>query len=116
MRWIRSGLHSISGWLASEQAPTPADPWHLEAIRAAMIAAMGEAGAARRARLALRIRMAADLDALWHLRPELMDCTSQMQGEAAGRELLAGITALFEGAMPAARPHARTFAAPGWRH
>jgi hypothetical protein len=98
MRWIRSGLSSISGWLASEQPSTRADPRQLEIVRAAMAAALGEAGAARRARLALRIRLAPDLEALWHLRPELMDCASQMHGEAAGRELLAGITALFLGA------------------
>ncbi|MDB5872505.1 MAG: hypothetical protein JWQ07_1947 [Ramlibacter sp.] len=119
MRWIRSHLHSISGWLTPSAPLAMASPQQLDALRGAMLAALGAAGAARRPRLAARIRCSFEADTLWHLRGELMDCASQLYGETRARALLAGVTTLFDGLIPHAYsarvspPRARVAA---WRH
>jgi hypothetical protein len=106
MFWIRSGLHSISisDWLTAGPA-VAADPSSaLEDARQAMHEALGEAGAKKRATLALRIRNAPDLHSLWELRPELMTIISQLYGETEGRRRLVTASAPFEGILPQARP------------
>jgi hypothetical protein len=79
----------------------------VERIRQAMLASLGDAGAARRPRLAMRIRYCREAETLWLLRCELMDANCELYGEARARSRLARITALFEGVLPYAgrRPH-----------
>ena len=110
MRWFRSGLQSLSGWLASPvMRAATASGRQLEEIREAMLAALGDAGAARRPRLAARIRLSREADTLWALRGELMDVSSQLYGESNARQLLGRVTALFDGVLPLAScvPRAR---------
>jgi hypothetical protein len=103
MRWFRSGLQSLSGWLtAPAVGARAASGEQMEAIRDAMLAALGEAGAARRPGLAARIRFCREADTLWALRGELMDVSSQLHGEATARKLLARVTALFDNVVPQA--------------
>lgn len=105
MRWFRSGLQSLSGWLTPPRLPAAfaaASAGQLAAIRQAMLAALGEAGAAHRPRLAARIRFCRDTDTLWALRSALMDASSQLYGESRARELLERVTVLFDGVLPAA--------------
>jgi hypothetical protein len=104
MFWIRSGLHSISisDWLTA--GPTVADDPSaaIEDARQAMLEALGEAGAKKRASLALMIRTAADARSLWELRSELMTVVSQLYGEAEGRRKLAAASEPFQGLLPQA--------------
>src|SRR5207253_11182906 len=90
MFWIRSGLHSISisDWLTAGPAVAADPSCALEDARQALQDALGDAGARKRATLALRIRTAPDLHSLWELRPELMMVVSQLFGESVGRKSL----------------------------
>ena len=121
MRWIRSGLQSLSGWLQPPRLPgAQASSEQLEAIRRAMLEALGPAGESRRPGLAARIRFCRELETLWALRTELMDVSSQLYGESQARRLLARVTCRFEGLLPQAlcAPHtgARSLTARGGHH
>jgi hypothetical protein len=104
MFWIRSGLHSISisDWLTAGPAVAADPAADMEDAREAMLDALGEAGAKKRAALALKIRAAQDVQSLWSLRSDLMTTVSQIHGESEGRRRLAAVTAQFDGLVPAA--------------
>jgi len=114
MFWIRSGLHSISisDWLTAGPAVAAAPTADLEDAREAMLEALGDAGAKKRATLALKIRSAPDAPSLWSLRGDLMTVVSQLHGELEGRRRLAAVTAEFEGLLPVAAALTR----PGRKH
>jgi len=107
MGWLVSGLQSVSDWLApaSDAGGTP-PPQDLETIRTAMLTQLLRAGAPE-PRLSARIRVAADTQALWYLRPGLMDALCRHLGEPRAAAALAEVTALF-GKTPAGRPGMRT--------
>ena len=60
-------------------------------------------GASHKA-LDLKICLAQGIAELWYLRPDLMQMISVSTGEAIARDVLAQITALFEGHHPMATP------------
>ena len=97
MFWIRSGLHSISisDWLTAGPVVVPDPSAALHDTRQAMLDALGESGARKRASLALRIMKAQDAQALWALRPELMTAACQLHGEAEASRRLARVTLHF---------------------
>lgn len=106
MFWIRSGLHSISisDWLTAGPAVAADPSAAIDDARQAMLDALGDTGATKRATLALRIRAARDIHSLWNLRTDLMTATSQLYGESEARKRLATASAAFEGLLPQARP------------
>lgn len=55
------------------------------------------------ARIWGRVLYAADIQALWYLRSDLMTLLSHPLGETEARTRLAGVTALFTGLLPAAQ-------------
>src|SRR5512133_2424229 len=100
MDWIRSGLDSLTGWLAPPPVHAAGSAEQVDAIRDAMLAALGEAGAAQHPGLATRIRFCRHADTLWDLRGELMDISSLQHGEAHARRTLETVTRLFDGLLP----------------
>ena len=97
MRWIRSGLQSLSGWVQPPLATTRASSDRLEAIRQSMLETLGPAGESRWPALSARIRFCREVDTLWALRIELMDASLQLYGEPHALRRLTRVTALFEG-------------------
>lgn len=104
MRWHKPSLKSIhSFWgqrARTEVVPEPAT----DGVRHAMLQvtphiAAGEPHAA----LFARIQRAANLQALWYLRGDLMSAIASQYGEAAARQQVATITKLFVGLIPEAR-------------
>lgn len=108
MSWVTEGLAwpgFLSGWgavraerhragrerLAAVQAET-------QAVRQAMLAALGEPACAPALRL--KVLHAADAECLWHLRNELMATLAARHGEAAAAEHLARLTPLFRNLLP----------------
>jgi hypothetical protein len=119
MHWIRSGLQSLSNWFAPGAPASARSAGQLDAIRAAMLEALGDAGAAARPGLAARIRFSRETETLWVLRAELMTVSSRLYGESHAGKELARISAMFDGLLPhawgASRRRDRRSAAP-WRH
>jgi len=118
MRWFLSKVQSISGWLTPPPAGSAPVPTHVrEAIREAMLDALGAPGAFKRPQLAARIRTCRELETLWVLRTELMMVLAQAEGESHAREVLAQVTELFAGLLPHAsqvrHPRARA-PHPAW--
>lgn len=72
----------------------------VEAVRAAMLETLQAAIPVGRSPLEHRVRFAADIQALWYLRGDLMGVLCSVHGEARARALLAGITRLFDGLLP----------------
>lgn len=92
MTWLSSGLGAQLRREAGENT---------EAIRAAMLRLLDadtEAGAT--GSLARRVLFASDAEGLWYLRSEIMSVLASSRGEAAARELLAGISVLFHEVLP----------------
>lgn len=67
-----------------------------------MLEALGAEGAAKRPRLAARLRIVRDLQSLWALRTDLMTAIAQAEGEWRAGLILERITELFEGLLPQA--------------
>lgn len=61
-----------------------------------MLEALGKEDSSKAAALQRRILYSANLERLWYLRAELMDELGAVRGEAAARQILADITAMFE--------------------
>jgi len=101
MRWfkpnIRNSIYSLLG--ASAPASESTLESSLEEIRDAMLNLLGTA-ADRFPHIARRIRYASDIQALWYLRGDLMGALAALHGEAAAREQLQAISAMFSGLLP----------------
>ena len=94
-------LLSTLGLAPARFQPCPAGgPDPLEAIRQAMLEALGWPVPRGCEGLVLRIRHGIGAERLWFLRGELMQALACMHGEAAAMERLAGISSMFEGVLP----------------
>ena len=103
MRWIHSGISGISDWLGINDSPVSSEAkGRFEKVREAMVASLGEAGAARNLRLVMQLRVAPDAQALWYRRSELMGALSSMHGERQAGEIMHALTVQFEGLVPSA--------------
>jgi hypothetical protein len=109
MFWIRSGLHhiSISDWLTAGPGVVPDASGALGDAREAMLDILGDSGEKKHPTLALRIRKAPDMHALWAVRPDLMTAACKLFGEGAARRKLSHVTTYFEGILPAATTRRR---------
>lgn len=71
-------------------------------IREAMVDLLGPAGARQFPNLVRCIRCAEDVQSLWYLRGDLMGAVAASRGEMIARDMIASITAQFQGLLPAA--------------
>lgn len=102
MRWAKTSLrNSFFGWLGQETLPAPAE--RVEAVRAAMLAALEQSDMASHASLERRLLFAKDIGELWYARPDLMNALAARLGEGRARDCLATITTLFNGMQPGSR-------------
>ena len=72
----------------------------VEDVRETMLALLGDAGPRKYAALTRRLRYAADIQALWYLRGDLMGALAAMNGERVAREQVASVTQMFKGVLP----------------
>jgi len=102
MRWLKPNLRSsIYGLLGACVPPTDSAMENgLEDVRETMLALLGEAGFKKFPALTRRLRYAADIQALWYLRGDLMGALAAMHGERPAREQLARVTEMFKGLVP----------------
>lgn len=102
MRWLKPNLRSsIYGLLGASVPPTDSALENgVEDVRDTMLALLGEAGLKKFPALTRRLRYAADIQALWYLRGDLMGALAAMHGERAAREQLASVTEMFKGLVP----------------
>ena len=73
-----------------------ADPPHkgTEVIRSAMLQALGKS-AGEEARLERHLLFAPDVEALWHIRPALMNVVAARDGESNAQQSMDQLTAMF---------------------
>lgn len=103
MRWfntkdLRSSIHSMLSVGVRRQAGGD-EGSRTEQVRHTMLGMVELDGSERAEKLARRIRYA-DLEALWFMRGELMGMLARTHGEAAARERLLGLSAMFEDLLP----------------
>lgn len=72
----------------------------LEEVRRALIARMTGLGDSEAARVTMRLRYAADIEALWYLRSDMRSVLAATQGALHADETMAALTALFQGLLP----------------
>jgi hypothetical protein len=102
MRWLKPNLRSsIYGLLGN---PVPPSDSRLESsvedVRETMLDLLGTAGPKRFPAIVRRIRYAADIQALWYLRGDLMGALAALEGERAAREKISSVTEMFKGLLP----------------
>ena len=103
MRQAKPSLRqSFFGWLESvSPSPAPDKARRVAAIRERMLREVMATSSAEGAFLVRRIATADDVQGLWYARADLMQAVGPVRGEARARELLAELTAMFDGLMPA---------------
>lgn len=100
MRTWKPTIQSLFGLLGGAHRSTQDLDDAMDQIQAAMLDAMGEAGAKRFAIVARRIQYAPDLQALWYLRGDLMAVLAALHGEAQAHATIQAISEQFEGLLP----------------
>ena len=101
MRWAKTTLrNSFFGWMGHAAPAVP--PEKLDAVRKAMLDALGTDTGEVHAALERKLLFAKDIGELWYARPELMNAVAAQVGEARARETLVGVTRLFDGLKPGA--------------
>lgn len=69
-------------------------------IQKAMLSALGQAGMKAYPAVTRRIHYSDDLQALWHLRGDLMAALAALHGEARARDCIREVSGQFEGLLP----------------
>ncbi len=69
-------------------------------IRTAMLSVLQVHAGHSVQRVSQRIRFAADMEALWYLRQDVMATLSAIDGESAARRQMKGINSMFKGGLP----------------
>lgn len=94
--------------LMKSRHPSPAErDERFRRVRSAMLETLPICGNATVTQVAERISYAADIEALWYLRTDVMSVLSELDGEASAARELREIDAMFEGALPqSVRPRA----------
>jgi 2-polyprenyl-6-methoxyphenol hydroxylase-like FAD-dependent oxidoreductase len=105
MRWLKPKL--TSSFYAIFSVSQPVSPTTavgagvgMEDIREAMLALTAMDNDERALAVTRRIRYAADLEALWYIRGELMGLLARTHGEAVAREMLEDLSVLFTDLLP----------------
>jgi hypothetical protein len=101
MRRIPSSLRdSFWAWLGCADP----DTGHAEAlgrVRQGMLELLGDGAELTHDALVQRIRHAREAEALWYVRHDLLVALAEVHGEAAARQSIASLNALFSGLLPA---------------
>lgn len=106
MRIWKPTMHSIHGLLGGTAGRVPT--CSTAQIQDAMLTALRGARANLQSDLALRIEAAADPQALWYLRMELMMALAALQGETRASATVETLSGQFDGLLPrglTTRPH-----------
>ena len=82
---------SSTGWVRDQA---------LEEVRKAMLQALTGLAGCEVARMNLRLRYAADIEALWYLRADLFSTLALLQDESDARGAVDRVTTLFHGRLP----------------
>jgi hypothetical protein len=69
-------------------------------IRTAMLSVLQDHGGHSVQRVSQRVRFAADVEALWYLRQDVMIALSAIDGETAARRQMKTINSMFKGGLP----------------
>ena len=69
-------------------------------IRTAMLSALQGRGGHSIQRVSQRVRFAADMEALWYLRQDVMVALSDIDGQSAARRQMKAINSMFKGGLP----------------
>lgn len=69
-------------------------------IRTAMLSVLQAHGGHSIQRVSQRVRFAADVEALWYLRQDVMSALSAIDGESAARRQMKSINSMFKGRLP----------------
>lgn len=102
MRWNSSklitGMQSLINSL-SFQGSVRNQP-SIDAIRQAMLEALGTLGASSYPVVQLRVSYANEIQDLWYLRGDVMAVLAALEGEAIARYKLSHISDMFKGLLP----------------
>ncbi len=72
----------------------------IDAIRQAMLEALGALGASAYPVVQLRVSYANEIQDLWYLRGDVMAVLAALEGEATARSKLSHISDMFKGLLP----------------
>ena len=104
MSWKKSKFASSLMSLFGESAPDLKPERRIKDIRQAMLDCLAGLGESNElARVWARVLYAADIQALWYLRSEMMTLLASLLGESSAHAHLAHITGMFNGLLPAAQ-------------
>jgi hypothetical protein len=104
MSWKISKITSSLMALLGDSAPELGTKARVEAIRQEMLHHLvGLEANQRVAKARTRIQYAADVQALWYLRGDVMTVLAEALGESAASERLTDISEKFHGLLPAAQ-------------
>lgn len=103
MRWNKPNVRNNLGDLLGRDKPS-STAWvrdqGLETVRQAMLHSLMGLSGCEVARMNMRLRYAADIEALWYLRTDLFTTLLLYRGQAAAQTLLDNLTPLFHGMFP----------------
>ena len=92
---------SVFGALGLRKSPYE----DIEGIRAALLQTLGRS-ADEESQIERHLLFAPDIDALWYVRPALMNVIAARDGETNAQKSLAQLTAMFKGSGPRFTPRA----------
>ena len=105
MRWNKPNVCTpIDDPLGRDKPASTAWVRHqgLERIRQAMLTSLAGDTGCEVARMNIRLRYAADIEALWYLRTDLFSTLVPLRGEHGARGVIDQVTQLFQGQLPRA--------------
>ena len=105
MRWnkpnLRNSLHDLLGRDKPSSTAWVRHPG-MEDIRRVMLQSLAGITGCEVARMNMRLRYAADIEALWYLRSYLFSMLVPLRGEPTAHRVMDEVTLLFQGQLPRA--------------
>lgn len=103
MRWNKPNLRNNLQDLLGRDNPSSTG-WvrdhGLEEVRRAMLQSLAGMTGCEVARMSMRLRYAADIEALWYLRIDLFKTLLPLRGEASAKWIIDQLTTQFQGQLP----------------
>jgi hypothetical protein len=101
MGWFKPNIrNSLFGLLGNVRGSDTRLGRGQDEIREAMLGLLDASAANQFPQVVRRIRYAEDLQALWYLRGDLMAALAATRGESKARDMMASVTAQFQGLLP----------------
>jgi hypothetical protein len=101
MQRIHSSLRDSFWALLGYASPNQEHADALGRVRQRMLDLLGDSADLTHDPLVQRIRHASEAEALWYARHDLLVALAEVHGEAAARQSIAALNALFAGLLPA---------------